>query len=141
MKLRSANQSAFSLLEVMIAMGIFFVAIFGILALVSQNLVTARRLQRNEPDITSLAAQLSLTNQLEEGFDSGDFGDIYPDCLWSRTITELSTNGLFRVDFTLHQPTQNRQAPITERHLTILLYRPTSGGGIGIRRGFGGRPR
>ena len=103
MKIRPSDQNAFSLLEVMIAMGIFFVAIFGILDLTSQNLVAARRLQRHDPDITTLAAQLSLTNRLEEGFDSGDFGDMYPDCLWSRTITEVSSNGLFRVDFTLHQ--------------------------------------
>lgn len=135
MKLNSNRQGAFSLLEVMIAMGIFFVAIFGILALVSQNLVAARRLQRNEPDITVLAAQLSLTNRLEEGFDSGDFGDMYPNCLWSRTITEVSSNGLFRVDFTLHQATGNRQSALTERHLTLLLYRPGSGGGVGYRLG------
>lgn len=139
MKRTAFRESAFSLLEVMIAMGIFFVAIFGILALVSQNLVAARRLQRNEPDITFLAAQLSLTNRLEEGFDSGDFGDMYPNCLWSRTITEVSTNGLYRVDFTLHQPTGSRQSPLAERHLTILLYRPLSGGGLGSR--FGPRIR
>jgi len=122
------GQLAFSLLEVMIAMGIFFVAIFGILELTSQNLAAARRLQRNEVDISVLAAQLSLTNRLEEGFDSGDFGDSFPGVLWSRNITEVSSNGLFRVDFTVHEPTHNRNAPLMERHLSILLYRPLSGG-------------
>ena len=133
----SNSETAFSLLEVMIAMGIFFVAIFGILELTSQSLGAARRLQRNEVDITTLAAQLSLTNRLEEGFESGDFGDLNPDCLWSRTITEVSSNGLFRVDFSLHEPTRNRKAPMTERHLSILLYRPGSAGGglnLGNRR-------
>src|SRR4051794_23252606 len=124
MKPPNSSQAAFSLLEVMIAMGIFFVAIFGILALTSQNLPAARRLQRHEPDITTLAAQLSLTNRLEEGFDSGDFGETMPDCLWSRTVTEVSSNGLFRVDFTVHEATHNRQSPLAERHLTVLLYRP-----------------
>jgi Tfp pilus assembly protein PilV len=123
------QQAAFSLLEVMLAMGIFFVGIFGILELRSQGLKAARLLQRNEPDITSLAAELSLTNRLEEGFDSGDFGASLPDCLWSRTITEVSSNGLFRVDFTVHEATHNRNAPLQERHLSILLYRP---GGIMI---------
>jgi Tfp pilus assembly protein PilV len=122
------RQCAFSLLEVMIAMGIFFVAIFGILELTSQNIANARRLQRNEVDITALAAQLSLTNRLEEGFDSGDFGEFHPGCSWSREIVEVSSNGLFRVDFTLHEPTQNRKGPVVERHLTILLYRPLSAG-------------
>ena len=126
------RQAAFSLLEVMIAMGIFFVAIFGILDLTSQNLKAARLLQRQEPDITVLAAQLSLTNRLEEGFDSGEFGDTYPDILWSRTITEVSSNGFFRVDFTVHEPTHNRRSPVTERHLSILLYRPLTGPRIGL---------
>jgi Tfp pilus assembly protein PilV len=132
MKPKPTDQAAFSLLEVMIAMGIFFVAIFGILELTSQSLKSARLLQRHEPDITVVAAQLSLTNRLEEGFDSGDFGETMPDVLWSRTVTEVSSNGLFRVDFTVHQPTHNRISPLAERHLSILLYRPLSGGGIGI---------
>jgi Tfp pilus assembly protein PilV len=131
------SQQAFSLLEVMIAMAIFFIAIFGILGLMSQNLAAARRLQRQDIDITVLAAQLSLTNRLEEGFESGDFGDLFPDALWSRTITEVSSNGFFRVDFTVHQPTHNRQAPLTERRLSVLMYRPLSGSGalnLGNRR-------
>jgi Tfp pilus assembly protein PilV len=131
---RPASRSAFTLLEVMIAMGIFFVAIFGILGLVSQNLRAARYLQRKEVDITTLAAQFSFTNRLEEGFDSGDLGEAYPGYLWSRTVTEVSSNGLFRVDFTLHEPTHNRRSPLTERHLSILLYRPGSGLFLGTRR-------
>jgi Tfp pilus assembly protein PilV len=135
--MKPRSQQAFSLLEVMIAMGIFFVAIFGILGLMSQNLAAARRLQRQDVDITMLAAQLSLTNRLEEGFESGDFGDVFPDALWSRTITEVSSNGFFRVDFSVHQPTHNPRAPLTEQHLSILLYRPNSAGGglnLGNRR-------
>jgi Tfp pilus assembly protein PilV len=124
------QQRAFSLLEVMIATGIFFIAIFGILGLMSQNLAAARRLQRQEVDITVLAAQLSLTNRLEEGFESGDFGEMFPDILWSRNITEVSSNGFFRADFTVHVPTHNRQSPLAERRLSILLYRPMSGGGM-----------
>ena len=113
-------------------MGIFFIAIFGILALVSQNLENARRLQRQEIDVTTVAAQLSLTNRLEEGFESGDFGEMFPDVLWSRTVTEVSSNGFFRVDFTIHEPTHNPRSPLAEKHLSILLYRPLSGGGVGL---------
>jgi Tfp pilus assembly protein PilV len=134
MKPGTANKAAFSLLEVMIAMGIFFVSIFAILELTSQSLAAARRLQRVEVDITMLAAQLSLTNRLEEGFDSGDFGDIRPDVLWSRTVTEVSTNGLFRIDFTTHQPTGNPKSPLIERQMSILLFRPESAGGFSSRR-------
>jgi Tfp pilus assembly protein PilV len=135
MKLNTGREEAFTLLEVMIAMGIFFVAIFGILELTSQNLKAARLLQRQEPDITVLAAQLSLTNRLEEGFDSGDFGDLYPDILWSRNVTEVSSNGFFRVDFNVYEPTHTKRASLSERHLSILLYRPAGGRAvIGNRR-------
>jgi hypothetical protein len=118
----------------MIAMGIFFVSIFAILELTSQNLRAARLLQKNEVDITTLAARLSLTNRLEEGFESGDFSDMGSDELWSRTITQVGTNGLFRVDFSTYIPTKNRKAPLVERHLSVLLYRPDSTLTLGIRR-------
>jgi Tfp pilus assembly protein PilV len=134
MKVQPANQAAFSLLEVMIAMGIFFVSIFAILELTSQSLAAARRLQKVEVDITTLAAQLTLTNRLEEGFESGDFGEIRHDVLWSRTITEVSSNGLFQVDFTMHEPTGNPKSPLIERHMSILLFRPDSAGGFSSRR-------
>lgn len=134
MKIRPRPEEAFSLLEVMIAMGIFFVSIFAILQLTSQNLAHARLLQRNEVDITTLAAQLTFTNRLEEGFDSGDFGEDFPNYLWSRNVTEVSSNGLFRVDFTVFEPTRSKRSPLSERHLTILMYRPESGLNLGTRR-------
>ena len=135
--MKQTPQHAFTLLEVMIAMGIFFMCIFSILALVSQNLSAARRLQHQDIDISVLAAQLSLTNRLEEGFESGELGDYAPGILWSRTVTEVGSNGFFRVDFTLHEPTHNKRAPLSEQRLSILMYRPMSGGPIGI----GGRRR
>src|SRR5438045_6918579 len=44
------GQVAFTLLEVMIACGIFFIAVFAILALVSNTLRNAQRLRRIEVD-------------------------------------------------------------------------------------------
>lgn len=121
----------FSLLEVMIAMALFFMAIFAILGLTSQSIGAAARLQRNEVDIASLAAELSLTNVLQEGVDSGDFGDRYPGVSWTREITEVSSNGLYRVDFTVVTPPPNRRmrAPSSVETMSILLYRPAAGGG------------
>jgi hypothetical protein len=45
-KIRDAGQNAFSLLECMIAIAAFFIAVFAILALVSQSLQNARYLER-----------------------------------------------------------------------------------------------
>ena len=53
---------AFSLLEVMIAIAIFFTSVFVILELTSQHLRTARILQTLDVDRTSLPSLLSITN-------------------------------------------------------------------------------
>jgi len=47
-----------SLLEVMIALGIFFMAMFAILSLVSNTLRNAHALQETDIDAGSLASQL-----------------------------------------------------------------------------------
>src|SRR5207248_4067888 len=52
---------AFTLLEVMIALTIFFMAIFTILGSVSRSLGAARSLQHKFPEIDALAAELMLT--------------------------------------------------------------------------------
>jgi Tfp pilus assembly protein PilV len=112
---------AFSLLEVMIASGIFFMAVFTILALTSQSLRNARLLQNIQVDCSMLAAELSVTNRLSEGGDSGNFGDSYRDYEWSREILEVGTNGLFQVDFrVVHKPTRRESA------MSVLFYRPES---------------
>src|SRR6266481_10100278 len=92
---------AFTLLEVMIALGIFFMAMFTILALVSNSLRNARALQETEVDPGMLAAQLSLTNRITEGEQSGDFGDFYRDYTWDQNNTHI-TNTLWQVDFVVH---------------------------------------
>src|SRR5215475_11772459 len=61
---------AFSLIEVMIACGIFFMATFAILALVSTTLRNARGLQRGDIDAGMAAAQvyqLLKTNKVQQG--------------------------------------------------------------------------
>jgi Tfp pilus assembly protein PilV len=128
-------ERAFSLLEVMIAVAIFFVAVFAILDLVAQNLRYVRNLQKPKIDIGSLAAELSLTNALEEGTANGDFGDLYPNATWDREIVEVGTNGLFKVDFTV---TEQLGRSAAESRLTIILFRPESEStGFGPSRAFG----
>jgi len=115
--------SAFSLLEVMIALGIFFVCSFAILQLVSGTLRNARALQRNEADPGTLAAELAQTNSLSEGLESGDFGKDYPGYDWTRDVYAVGTNGIFQVDFTV---THRVRRENVEAHLSILLFRPNS---------------
>ncbi|MEO7296951.1 MAG: hypothetical protein ABI042_00080 [Verrucomicrobiota bacterium] len=123
-------QIAFTLLEVMIAIAIFFTAMFSILALVSQSLRMARSLSRNVPTPGMAIAQLSLTNKLEEGPYSGDFEDLYPDYDWIADATLFSTNGLFQIDVKVFHKGD------VDSSMSTLLYRPDSPTGIGTRSQF-----
>jgi hypothetical protein len=119
---------AFSLMEVMIAIAIFFMVSFSILAVVSAGLRTAQALRITRPNAGILAADLTLTNRLEEGeAETGDFEDLcpkmYPDYEWTRKASELGTNGLWQVDFTIYRR-DDRSRP--DSTLSILLYSPQS---------------
>jgi len=115
------RQRAFSLLECMIAIFAFFIAVFAILALVSQSLQNARRLQRPMVDAAMLASELTMTNKLVEETDSGDFGNVYPGSKWTTTTTEVMSNKLFRVDYTVQRADSDHA-----ENMSILLYRPES---------------
>ena len=121
------SQTAFSLLEVMIASGIFFMAIFAILAMVSGVLRNARSLRRAELDAGMVAAQVCNTNKLYEGFQSGDFDKEYPGYSWEAETYVAATNGLFQVDIVVRL--RGVQRPVDE--MSIYLFRPESPTGFG----------
>ena len=113
--------TAFSLLEVTIAMGIFFMATFSILELVSQNLRAVHSLNQVGPTAGMVAAeQLLITNKLSEGSDSGDFGDLYPDFSWMYDIRMFHTNGIFQADIVVL-----KKNDIYSKQ-SLLLYSPES---------------
>ena len=121
--------NAFTLLEVAIASAVLAVGLFAILTLCITNLRTARALGRVHVDASSVAALLSITNRLEEGVDSGDFGDVNPGYTWTRRITEFDfgngavSNGLFLVEIEVSGGT----GPNPDRSsMQFLLYRPDS---------------
>jgi len=116
------RSGGFTLIEVMVALGIFFMALFTILGLVSNSLRNARALQRKQVDCGQVAAQvyfrLSNTNQVEEGVESGDFGDMYPEHDWTTDSYEVATNGLYRVDMIV----QRRSGGTVESKMSILVF-------------------
>jgi hypothetical protein len=128
MKMRSQSQTAFSLLEIMIAVSIFFMAVFAILGLMSRSLAQARGLQPMHMDPSSVAAELSLTNRLEEGPIPDEiiqhFQHMYPNYTCGGNITEVGTNGLFQVD--LEVGGLNAGAHVVRTQSRILLFRPMS---------------
>ena len=121
-------RSAFSLVEVMIALAIFFMAVFAILGLMSTVLRNARLLQSKKGvDAGMVAAQqLCLTNKLVEEVQSGDFGDMYPDYTWTMDTYEAATNGLFQVDIIV----QRGSSGAVESKMSVLRFAPDSPGSL-----------
>jgi len=115
----------FTLLEVMIAMAVFFIVVFAVLGIVVQSMGAARALQRPQPDFAILASQISLSNVLEEGFESGDFGELteeFSDFTWERQIVEVGSNGLFQVDFVIiHSDARGKSV---SESMSLLMYKP-----------------
>lgn len=128
------RETAFTLLEVMIACGIFFMAVFTILGLVSATLKNARGLRRVEADAGLVAAQLSKTNRFSEGTESGDFGDVLQDYQWTTQIYEVETNGLWQADIVVTR--RGRPDPVDT--MSIWIFSPESSAGPvrggGLRR-------
>ncbi|MBW8863357.1 MAG: hypothetical protein JF609_00225 [Verrucomicrobia bacterium] len=124
---RSGNERAFSLLEVMIAIGILFIGTFAILSLVSSSLENARRLQRPLVDASALVAQLSMTNKLVEGIYSGNLGDVlgkdYSQYKYTGEIREVSSNRLFQADYVIQNA---RGGDEIISRTTTLFFRPES---------------
>jgi hypothetical protein len=121
---------AFTLLEVMFAVVAFFAASFAILALVSTSLGSARLLQQPMVDGGEVAGQLSQTNSLVEGEESGDLSELlgkqYQDYTWTYDIQEAQTNKLFQVDFIVQRNSGDK--PVVSK-MSILLFRPASPAG------------
>jgi Tfp pilus assembly protein PilV len=128
---RELKPWAFSLLEVMIAIGLFFMAVFAILGLVSISLQNAQHLKRPIVDAGELAGELSLTNQLIEGMASGDLSEFlgkqYQGYTWTYAVQEVQSNKLFQVDFIV-QDGNSFGRPVVSK-MSILLFRPLSPAG------------
>jgi hypothetical protein len=141
-RLGSRTRLAFSLIEVMIAMGIFFVALFSILGLTSQLLNNARSLQNNRKPHVSLvhAWWTSKTNRVAEGLTTVEFSDIATDLgdLYRDYYAEINaepdpemTNGLWDVTFKVY----SRKTRQVDSEVFTLYWDPNTqskavGGGL-----------
>ena len=128
--------AAFTILEVMIALAIFFGCVFGILALVSQSLSSARALRAVSMDARSAIAMISMTNRLYEGPIPPEIVFAYekenPGFILAGEVFEAETNGLFRIVFTVGGVTSGSQKAVTMTD-EILLFRPLSPQQSGIQ--------
>jgi hypothetical protein len=116
-------------MEVMIACGILFMCLFGILALVSNSLRNARALQQHKAlDAGTIASmiyvELANTNSVTEGDIPVDLGDTLPGYKCFSTLTQIGTNGLCQVDFEV----QRNNTLELQSHFLIFLPTLKQGG-------------
>ena len=132
---------AFSLLEVMIAIAVFFVAAFAILGLISTSLNNVRRLQRPSVDASPVLATWIATNSWIEGHFHGSLGDEnmlgkeYRDYNWDLEVIEIASNHLYLADCIVTTAYGRREVI---SHLSTTGYKPMSppgalDGAIGMR--------
>ena len=133
--------SAFSLIEVMVAMAIFFMAVFAILGLMSTLLQNARIFQGKRPPEARMvfAYQTSITNRVIEGSIDVDFSDMnMGDELRDYTASveaypnEIYTNGLWDVVYVV----KNRRTGRVESTFATHQFDPNTkskqlSGGLG----------
>jgi hypothetical protein len=125
---------AFTLLEVMIAVGILFMCLFAVLALTSNSLASARKLQLHKNmDAATYESQVytiySNTNQMDQdGEDDIDLGDDFPGVKCHVDWQDAKTNGL-----------RDMRVVVTDSHggqieNHFFLYKPEDRRGGGISR-------
>jgi hypothetical protein len=122
-------RAGFTLLEVMIAVGVLFMCLFAVLALLTNSLASARRLQTHRDiDTGSIAGliyvQLINTNSLNEGPIDVDLEEMFPGSKCNADLTLVGTNGLCQVDFDV----ERNQKLEAQSHFFIYLPNMKVGG-------------
>ena len=115
---------AFTLIEVMVATTIFFMAMFAILGVLSAGVHAATLLRKSGPTAGMVASFFVISNKLDEGSVTGDFDDIvdYQGYKWVSDAQEI-TNGLFIMNFTVVDP---HGVQCSSLH-NVYFYKPGSG--------------
>lgn len=115
----------------MFAVVAFCTATFAMLALISNALRNARELQRPMVDGSAVLGELAQTNQLVEGEDSGNLGDLlgddYRNYRWTDDVQERETNRLFQVDVIVQRAGASGQPVVSK--MSTLFFRPRSPAG------------
>ena len=126
---RTMRSAAFTLIEVMVALLLFFMAIFTVLSLLANSLKQARLLQKKTTDCGPLATLMTMTNRLYDGAIPSEvieqFEEMYPDYSADGECIQI-TNGLWEVRLVV---LDRRGGKGPEADMTIYLYDQNSAQG------------
>ncbi len=122
---------AFTLMEVMIAIGVFCVGVFAILDVVASVLHGARLLNKPMVDAGVVASQIMQTNSIVEttgviGDLSEFLGDPYKGYAYAYDLNEVESNHLYEADIDVTSDGPGK--PVVSK-ISILLFRPQSPAG------------
>lgn len=132
-------RSAFTLMEVMIAIAVFCIGVFAILGLVASVLRGARLLDKPMVDASVVASEIAQTNSIVEiQGTSGDLseflGEKYKGYDYIYDIGEVESNHLYQATILVTSDVQGK--PVISK-MDVLLFRPMSPPG---RLDFGYHP-
>ena len=132
------REKGLTLVEVIVAVAIFVVAISWTMISVNQGLQLVKAMQEHRPDIGALAGKTlldepapdgelesGLTIPVDEDFGGNGGGDLalYPDALWERELFPLDeTNGLYQASILVNL--LNRDGSETDYEIRFLMFRP-----------------
>jgi general secretion pathway protein I len=140
---RSANQSGFSLIEVMVAILILGIAVAGLTGGVTTALSSSK-----ESELQTTAALLAAgrietlraEGTLLDGVTDGDFGAGLPLYRWTQTISPSEPDGLHDVDVAVND-SRSGLAIYDLRTLIFETPQDTNTNAAGGSKGPNGRPR
>lgn len=121
----------FTLLELIVAIAILAVALFGVMQAVTQG-INSSIVSRERARAVELAelklTELRLDPALEPGVNDGDFGDEQPDWTWTSEVTETELESLLllRVTVTWPHGGQSRSVEVETCFAPDALIDPTS---------------
>jgi hypothetical protein len=116
---------AFTLIEVMVATTIFFMAMFAILGVLSAGVHAATILRKSGPTAGMVAAYFVISNTIDEGSLTGEFDDAANQGYkWVSEAQEI-TNGLFKMDFVVVDPHGVQYSTLRD----VYFYKPASASG------------
>lgn len=134
------RRRAFTLIEVMVAIGVFCLGVFAILGLIASVMRNARILDKPMVDASAVFNEIAQTNELVEISGSGELSDLlgknYKGFTYVYSINEAQSNKLFQVDVALCNDIPGK--PVVSK-MTMLLFRPLSP--AGTLDGHNGSPR
>ncbi|NUP99525.1 MAG: prepilin-type N-terminal cleavage/methylation domain-containing protein [Armatimonadetes bacterium] len=101
------NSRGFTLLEVVVAIALLAIGLFGVMRALSQGMAVQRDAEARTTGIElaeQKLAELQLDPELSAGQDEGDFGDLYPSYRWTSDIAETDQEGLYRLRVVVSWP-------------------------------------